>query len=149
MLPSWFPAGLAARILNVGKSINFIRRTCNDTEWLLDVSDVVQATESFEYGKNELLLKTIASAEHSTNARLLKLIFHKVNLFFFLKLILDDIIFTFCTTFDTYRFFLISSTLKYHLLLHLSAIKRYLLLGQGKNFLANFGRYCFFLLTDL
>ena len=27
MLPSWFPVGLAERILNVGKSINFIRRT--------------------------------------------------------------------------------------------------------------------------
>ena len=74
MLPSWFPKELAMQALSIGKSINFIRRTCNDAEWLLDVSDVhnnhpstehtstnttmLSSVDSFEYGRNDLLLKS-------------------------------------------------------------------------------------------
>ena len=114
MLPSWWITthpDMASRILLIGKSLNFIRQTCKDSEWMLDVSDVSTSIDSdvapepsslagsgqeLEYGSNDMLMRTVDRALSATNARLLELIFKK-----------------------------------YKLVTHLSAIKRYLLLGQG------------------
>ena len=120
MLPSWWISTHPdmASVLLIGKSLNFIRQTCKD-EWVLDVSNVsttasgandggngnlegeetgasATAGEEFEYGNNDMLMRTVEEALSATNARLLELIFKK-----------------------------------YKLVTHLSAIKRYLLLGQG------------------
>ena len=37
MVPSFIPVDLANKILVIGKSINFMRKCCNDTEWVLGV----------------------------------------------------------------------------------------------------------------
>jgi len=38
LVPSYFPQKLADKILRAGKSINFIRQVCKDTEWVMDKS---------------------------------------------------------------------------------------------------------------
>ena len=106
MLPSWWISthpDMASRILLIGKSLNFIRQTCKDSEWVLDVSNVsttasgandggngnlegeetgasATAGEEFEYGNNDMLMRTVERALSATNARLLELIFKKYNL---------------------------------------------------------------------
>lgn len=38
MIPSYLTNALAVKILQTGKAVNFIRRCCQESDWILDVS---------------------------------------------------------------------------------------------------------------
>lgn len=112
MIPSFLSKELANDILLVGKSINFIRHCCDDTEWIMDSTTVAIAVDAFQYqhGANSFdtpigyrknvvsskLEKIIERAQSATNRRVMELLF------------------------DKYEFHM-----------HSTALKQYLLLGQG------------------
>ena len=112
MLPSFVEQSLASDILLVGKSINFIRACCGDTEWVLHHDDAAAASAALAAGGGDPgvdapvsrdgkslvsdLSAIAAAVAPQVNQRLLHLLFRE-----------------------------------FHILDHLRALKRYLLLGQG------------------
>ncbi|GJJ70814.1 gamma-tubulin complex component 3 [Entomortierella parvispora] len=93
MLPAFIGKPLAKKILSIGKSINFLRHKCDDSEWFLENHGV---GKTLKYGDIAELEGSIDAAYVGTSQRLL----------FMLKT-------------------------KFKLMDHLTAIKRYILLGQG------------------
>lgn len=114
LLPLFIGDDVAKQILLIGKSINFIRQSCNDREWVLDANTLAGLDEGERptWGRgSELTVVIFAGMEYGETAaleRMVNLVAEKVN-----KRVLFLL-------FDQYKF-------KDHCL----AIKRYLLLGQG------------------
>eukprot|EP00898_Chlorokybus_atmophyticus_P006935 jgi/Chlat1/7242/Chrsp58S06891 len=106
MLPAFIPESLAHRILRIGKSINFLRRCCQDEGWAgsgvasssSSRDDIISSasTSGLIYGQTTALETVVDEAAAHTDRRLLEMLFGKFRL-------------------------------QHHCL----AIKRYLLLGQG------------------
>ncbi|CCI48015.1 unnamed protein product [Albugo candida] len=116
MLPTFISLDLAKKILIIGKSINFIRKCCGNTEWVLEVgkdtlkengaylddgsweSDSVAPVETkiSQFVEVLRLEKMICKVSVVTNDYLTRLLMHK-----------------------------------FHLLEHCQALKSYMLLGQG------------------
>eukprot|EP00794_Sanderia_malayensis_P011322 gene11322-12508_t len=101
MIPSFIPLELATKILNIGKSINFIRVVCKDREAIGDQA-IVDAGSDTGYSKE---LKEFTS---SALDEIIDVVYKKTS-----KRLLDIL-------FNKYKF-----------LDHLQAMRRYLLLGQG------------------
>ncbi|KAF9969800.1 Gamma-tubulin complex component 3 [Actinomortierella ambigua] len=93
MLPAFIGDSLAKKILSIGKSLNFLRHSCDDADWLAQNHGV---GKTLKYGDIAELESSIDAAYVGTSQRLLHLLLTKFKL-------MD----------------------------HLTAIKRYLLLGQG------------------
>ncbi|KAF9930238.1 Gamma-tubulin complex component 3 [Linnemannia zychae] len=103
MLPAFIGMPLATKILSIGKSLNFLRHKCDDSDWILQnhgvgkCKDHLLAAEfSLKYGDIAELEGSIDAAYVGTSQRLLHLL-----------------------------------STKFKLIEHLTAIKRYILLGQG------------------
>ncbi|QIW95249.1 hypothetical protein AMS68_000767 [Peltaster fructicola] len=94
MVPSIMTAEFANKVFLIGKSLNFIRYSCNDSAWVETYSRTNSHTLS--YGDTADLSSSIDTAYATVMARLLSLMETKFALF-----------------------------------THLSALKNYLLLGQG------------------
>ena len=94
MVPSIISKDFAKKIFLIGKSLNFIRHNCGDSDWVNEYSR--SASRELRYGDTATLESSIDSAYGTTMTRLIYLM-----------------------------------TTKYHLTLHLTAIKKYLLLSQG------------------
>ncbi|KAF8469126.1 Spc98 family-domain-containing protein [Kalaharituber pfeilii] len=94
MIPSIVDASFANKVFLIGKSLNFIRYGCGDSDWVNDYSR--DASKELRYGDTATLESSIDEAYKTTMARLIQLMADKFRLF------------------D-----------------HLTALKRYLLLGQG------------------
>ncbi|KAK5827942.1 Spc98 family-domain-containing protein [Linnemannia elongata] len=93
MLPAFIGMPLAKKILSIGKSLNFLRHKCDDSDWILQNHGV---GKSLKYGDIAELEGSIDAAYVGTSQRLLHLL-----------------------------------STKFKLIEHLTAIKRYILLGQG------------------
>ncbi|KAG0233932.1 Gamma-tubulin complex component 3 [Actinomortierella wolfii] len=93
MLPAFIGDSLAKKILSIGKSLNFLRHSCDDADWLAQNHGV---GKTLKYGDIAELESSIDAAYMGTSQRLLHLLLTK-----------------------------------FKLMEHLTAIKRYLLLGQG------------------
>ncbi|KAF9133299.1 Gamma-tubulin complex component 3 [Mortierella sp. 14UC] len=93
MLPAFIGKPLATKILSIGKSLNFLRHKCDDSDWILQNQGV---GKSLKYGDIAELEGSIDAAYVETSQRLLHLL-----------------------------------STKFKLIEHLTAIKRYILLGQG------------------
>lgn len=81
MIPSFLSNQLAHKILLTGKAVNFIRRCCNEQDWILDVSMqmpfetqnlVGTASETFHH-----LQRWVDHAYTITNQQLLRILFEK------------------------------------------------------------------------
>merc|ERR1719453_824795 len=59
LLPSFIQDDLAKQILLIGKSINFIRQSCNDSEWVLDSRTLAGLDQALEYGETTALEKMV------------------------------------------------------------------------------------------
>ena len=65
MLPSFIPLDMATKILNIGKSINFIRYVCKDRSFIIRDED--KALERTKAEKNAGALLIILGALHYLN----------------------------------------------------------------------------------
>eukprot|EP00897_Mesotaenium_endlicherianum_P001160 jgi/Mesen1/11044/ME000099S10486 len=101
MVPSFISSDLAARILRTGKSINFLRKCCNDQEWPEAAAAAVMAASAKQEAEGattelEALALLVEEASQQIDAHLVKVMFKK-----------------------------------YHFMRHCEAIRRYLLHSQG------------------
>ncbi|CAG8587260.1 2028_t:CDS:10, partial [Scutellospora calospora] len=93
MQPTFISSLLAKKIFAIGKSLNFIRYSCHDNDWVVTNAG---ADKVLKYGDIIALESSIDATYTATSQRLLNILFTK-----------------------------------YKLKEHLTALKRYLLLGQG------------------
>ncbi|CAM9222888.1 unnamed protein product [Discosporangium mesarthrocarpum] len=97
VMPKFVDEGSARKILTIGKSINFLRTTCNDSEWIMGpMAKAASEGKNVEYGDALGLRAVVDRCSELTNARLVHLLM------------------------DTYK-----------LRMHLRALKKFLLHGQG------------------
>ena len=77
MIPAFLSNQLANKILLTGKAVNFIRRCCDESDWILDIS--LQApfqTEQYDLDSNKLK-QWVETAYEQTNQQLLQILFKK------------------------------------------------------------------------
>lgn len=79
MVPSIISADFANKIFLIGKSLNFIRHNCGDSDWVNEYSR--SASRELRYGDTETLESSIDEAYKSTMTRLLYLMSHKYRIF--------------------------------------------------------------------
>ncbi|RKO91941.1 gamma-tubulin complex component protein, partial [Blyttiomyces helicus] len=72
--------GLSKKISSIGKSLNFIRYSCNDHEYVVMRSKIAASAKGFQYGSFKIFEALIESAYVSTNARLLEILYSKYKL---------------------------------------------------------------------
>ncbi|CAM9311005.1 unnamed protein product [Laminaria digitata] len=74
LLPKFIEQGIALKILTIGKAINFLRRLCGDSEWIMGpmAKAAAQAT-TLEYGNTASLRAVVDSCSALTNQRLVHL----------------------------------------------------------------------------
>ncbi|CAM9847403.1 unnamed protein product, partial [Ectocarpus sp. 13 AM-2016] len=74
LLPKFIDQEVAVKILTIGKAINFLRRLCGDSEWIMGpmAKATAQAT-TLEYGNTTSLRAVVESCSALTNARLVHL----------------------------------------------------------------------------
>jgi len=77
LLPLFIGDDLAKQILLIGKSINFIRQSCNDSEWILDSQTLAGLDAGLEYGRIEELEKMVNLVAEKTNQHVMSLMFDK------------------------------------------------------------------------
>ena len=85
MVPSIISAEFANKIFLIGKSLNFIRHNCGDSDWVIGYSR--SASNELHYGDTAGLEASIDEAYKSTMSRLIHLMSEKYNLFIHLKAI--------------------------------------------------------------
>ena len=85
MVPSIISAEFAKKIFLIGKSLNFIRHNCGDSDWVIEYSK--SASKELHYGDTAGLEASIDEAYKSTMSRLIHLMSEKYNLFTHLKAI--------------------------------------------------------------
>ena len=85
MVPSIITAEFAKKILLIGKSLNFIRHNCADSDWVIRYSKA--ASKQLKYGDTAGLEASIDEAYKSTMQRLIHLMSDKYNLFTHLQAI--------------------------------------------------------------
>uniref|UniRef100_K3WEA1 Uncharacterized protein n=1 Tax=Globisporangium ultimum (strain ATCC 200006 / CBS 805.95 / DAOM BR144) TaxID=431595 RepID=K3WEA1_GLOUD len=102
MLPTFISTDLATKILVIGKSINFIRQCCGNTDWIMDAGqDLMSGTTDDE-----------DDGVHFAELINLEIMIEKVSK-------------------TTNEYLIRTLNEKYQLVDHCRALKRYLLLGQG------------------
>lgn len=80
MIPAFLTNNLANKILQTGKAVNFIRRCCDEQDWILDVS--LQAPFQAEQHDLDInkLKQWVEQAHEKTNKQLLHILFTKYKL---------------------------------------------------------------------
>lgn len=79
MMPSIISADFAKKIFLIGKSLNFLRHNCGDSDWVIEHSK--SATKELRYGDTATLEASIDEAYKTTMTRLTHLMSHKYHLF--------------------------------------------------------------------
>jgi gamma-tubulin complex component 3 len=79
MIPSIISADFAKKIFLIGKSLNFLRHNCSDSDWVIEHSK--SATKELRYGDTATLEASIDEAYKTTMTRLTHLMSHKYHLF--------------------------------------------------------------------
>jgi gamma-tubulin complex component 3 len=83
MVPSIITQDFAQKVFLIGKSLNFIRYGCGDSQWVEEYSKA--ASKELRYGDTETLETWIDEAYKTTMARLIHLMSDKFHLFEHLK----------------------------------------------------------------
>jgi gamma-tubulin complex component 3 len=83
MVPSIITQDFAQKVFLIGKSLNFIRYGCGDSQWVEDYSKA--ASKELRYGDTATLETWIDEAYKTTMARLIHLMAEKFHLFEHLK----------------------------------------------------------------
>ena len=83
MVPSIITQDFAQKVFLIGKSLNFIRHGCGDSQWVEDYSKA--ASKELRYGDTATLETWIDEAYKTTMARLIHLMAEKFHLFDHLK----------------------------------------------------------------
>ena len=83
MVPSIITQDFAQKVFLIGKSLNFIRYGCSDSQWVEEYSKA--ASKELRYGDTETLETWIDEAYKTTMARLIHLMAEKFHLFEHLK----------------------------------------------------------------
>lgn len=82
MLPPFIPAEVAADILRIGTSINFLRRCCSDNSWDEHKPAVLAAAEAaggLGYGQPAALLAIVREASSRIDKRLRQVLFERFD----------------------------------------------------------------------
>ncbi len=79
MTPSIISPDFAKKIFLIGKSLNFLRHNCSDSDWVIEHSK--SATKDLRYGDTATLEASIDEAYKTTMARLTHLMSSKYHLF--------------------------------------------------------------------
>lgn len=90
MVPSIITEDFAQKVFLIGKSLNFIRYGCGDSQWVEDYSKA--ASKELRYGDTATLETWIDEAYKTTMARLIHLMEVKFHLFEHLKALKDYIL---------------------------------------------------------
>ncbi|EKX50339.1 hypothetical protein GUITHDRAFT_42199, partial [Guillardia theta CCMP2712] len=80
MIPSFVSEQLAFKILQIGKSINFIRKCCRDIEYVTEASNALDRMKDIEYGQWEELEDVVGTHADLANKALLSALFHQYRL---------------------------------------------------------------------
>ncbi|KAH8820944.1 Spc98 family-domain-containing protein [Xylogone sp. PMI_703] len=83
MIPSIITQDFAQKVFLIGKSLNFIRYSCGDSEWVTEYSRA--ASKELQYGDTATLETWIDEAYKTTMTRLIHLMSEKFHLFEHLK----------------------------------------------------------------
>lgn len=83
MVPSIVTPDFARKVFLIGKSLNFIRYGCSDSQWVEEYSKA--ASKELQYGDTETLETWIDEAYKTTMTRLIHLMAEKFHLFEHLK----------------------------------------------------------------
>ncbi|TMW63630.1 hypothetical protein Poli38472_002571 [Pythium oligandrum] len=103
MLPAFISMDLAKKILVIGKSINFIRQCCGNSDWIVDAKHNASVGATVEFEDNGVRFAQLSNLE--------AMIAH--------------------VSFTTNEYLIRTLMEKYELLDHCRALRRYMLLGQG------------------
>ncbi|OLN85892.1 Spindle pole body component alp6 [Colletotrichum chlorophyti] len=79
MVPSIITQDFAQKVFLIGKSLNFIRHSCGDSQWVEEYSKA--ASKELRYGDTETLEAWIDEAYKTTMKRLIDLMANKFHLF--------------------------------------------------------------------
>ena len=79
MTPSIISADFAKKSFLIGKSLNFLRHNCGDSDWVMQHSN--SSTKELRYGDTATLEASIDDAYKTTMTRLTHLMSHKYHLF--------------------------------------------------------------------
>jgi len=80
MIPSFVSEQMAFKILQIGKSINFIRKCCRDIEYVSEASNALERMKDIEYGQWEELEEVVGTHAGLANQALLSGLFHQYRL---------------------------------------------------------------------
>ncbi|KAJ1547272.1 Gamma-tubulin complex component 3 [Nowakowskiella sp. JEL0078] len=80
MVPTFVLKSMAKKIFLIGKSLNFIRYSCSEADFILELSRSVNGETVLEYGDNRLLEKSVDTLYSSTCKKLLDLLFDRFHL---------------------------------------------------------------------
>ncbi|KXJ90790.1 Spc97/Spc98 family protein [Microdochium bolleyi] len=90
MIPSIITTDFAEKVFLIGKSLNFIRHSCGDAQWVESYSK--QSSKELKYGDTATLEAWIDEAYKTTMRRLLHLMTDKFHLFEHLQALKDYIL---------------------------------------------------------
>lgn len=79
LVPSIISADFAKKVFLIGKSLNFIRHSCGDSDWVIQYSK--SHSKSLDYANSSALPTSIDSAYETTMSQLTQLMSTKFNLF--------------------------------------------------------------------
>ena len=78
MIPSFMSNNIANKILQTGKAVNFIRRCCQEQDWILDLQ--MQSVPFLDCLDTNMLAQWVENAASKTNAHLIEVLFQKYQL---------------------------------------------------------------------
>ncbi|EGY18325.1 hypothetical protein VD0002_g7866 [Verticillium dahliae] len=90
MIPSIITQDFAQKVFLIGKSLNFIRHSCGDSQWVENYSK--DASKELRYGDTETLEAWIDEAYKTTMKRLIDLMANKFHLYEHLQALKDYIL---------------------------------------------------------
>lgn len=80
-VPSFLPATLARKVVQGGKSINFIRRGCRDASWTMDPRAASLASaEALQYGSEGAVRAAVEGCAACANSALLDILRRRFHL---------------------------------------------------------------------
>lgn len=79
MVPSFLSGELASELFTIGKTINFMRTCCGDTDWTFEPSLRARAA-ALTYGEAGALAEVVGLASQAANARMRELLFGRFKL---------------------------------------------------------------------
>ncbi|KAL7749198.1 Microtubule-nucleating Tub4p (gamma-tubulin) complex component [Sorochytrium milnesiophthora] len=80
MIPEFMSKGLAKKVFDIGKSLNFLRFCCNDVDWVAEQSRRGDALHAVSYDDLDTLEASIDDVYTSTTKRVTRILYEKYAL---------------------------------------------------------------------